>query len=114
MIASDSANSAIKKELHLIYPLNIIATISPLLGLLGTIIGMIDAFRMIVLTGVSGDATIVADGISRALVTTAAGLIVGIPALAFYHYFKGRIGRFSGIVEESTNTILYEWLLEDK
>lgn len=112
-IASDSASSAIKKQLQLIYPLNIIATISPLLGLFGTIIGMINSFRMIVVTGVSGDASIVADGISQALVTTAGGLMVGIPALAFYHYFKSRIGRFSGMIEENTNTILYDWLLEE-
>ncbi|MDQ8188283.1 MotA/TolQ/ExbB proton channel family protein [Pelagicoccus sp. SDUM812002] len=113
MIASDSANAAIKKELQLVYPLNIIATISPLIGLFGTIIGMIASFRMIVLTGVSGDASIVADGISKALVTTAAGRIVGIPALTFYHYFKNRTARGSGAIEENINTILYDWLLED-
>lgn len=114
MITSDTASSLMKRELHRIYPLNIIATISPLIGLFGTIIGMIASFRMIVVTGVSGDATIVADGISQALVTTAAGLIVGIPALAFYHYFKNKVSRFASVIEDNANTILYDWLLDEQ
>ncbi|EDY81642.1 transporter, MotA/TolQ/ExbB proton channel family, putative [Verrucomicrobiia bacterium DG1235] len=112
MIASNTASSAMKRELQRIYPLNIIATLSPLIGLFGTVAGMITSFRMIVITGVSGDATIVADGISQALVTTAAGLIVGIPTLAFYHYFKNRLSRFSSVIEDNSNTVLYDWLLD--
>ncbi len=112
MITTDEASSLMKRELHRIYPLNIIATLSPLIGLFGTVIGMIASFRMIVITGVSGDATIVADGISQALVTTAAGLIVGIPALAFYHYFKNKVSRFAGVIEDNANIILYDWLLD--
>lgn len=112
MIASDAACSVMKRELQRIYPLNIIATLSPLIGLFGTVIGMISSFRMIVITGVSGDATIIADGISQALVTTAAGLIVGIPALAFYHYFKNRLSRFGSLIEDNANIVLYDWLLD--
>ncbi len=67
-----------------------IAQISPLLGLLGTVFGMIDVFQAITSVGV-GDPKQLAGGISEALVTTAFGLTVGIPALIFYRYFDRRI-----------------------
>jgi len=70
--------------------LGTIASISPLLGLLGTVIGMIKVFAVITTQGV-GNPGILADGISQALVTTAAGLSVAIPSLMFYRYFRGRI-----------------------
>jgi len=70
--------------------LGTIAAITPLLGLLGTVIGMIKVFAAITSHGV-GDATILAGGISEALITTAAGLSVGIPSLMFYRYFRGRV-----------------------
>lgn len=70
--------------------LGTIAAITPLLGLLGTVIGMIKVFAAITEFGV-GDPTILAGGISEALITTAAGLAVGIPALMFYRYFRGRV-----------------------
>jgi biopolymer transport protein ExbB len=65
--------------------LNTIGNISPLLGLLGTIIGMILAFESIATVG-TGDPKVVADGISQALVTTATGLIVAIPTIVAYRY----------------------------
>jgi len=70
--------------------LGTIAAITPLLGLLGTVIGMIKVFAAITAFGV-GDPTVLAGGISEALITTAAGLSIGIPALMFYRYFKGRV-----------------------
>jgi biopolymer transport protein ExbB len=73
--------------------LGTIASISPLLGLLGTVIGMIRVFNVITLQGV-GDPTILAGGISEALITTAAGLTVAIPSLMFYRYFRGRIDEY--------------------
>ncbi len=69
--------------------LSVIAQISPLLGLLGTVQGMIKVFNKIVSAGV-GDPSQLADGISVALVTTAAGLTVAIPTLIGYHYLIGR------------------------
>jgi biopolymer transport protein ExbB len=71
--------------------LSVIAQISPLLGLLGTVQGMIKVFNKIVSVGV-GDPSQLADGISVALVTTAAGLTVAIPTLIGYHYLIGRAG----------------------
>jgi len=70
--------------------LGTIASITPLLGLLGTVIGMIKVFAVITSLGV-GDPKILADGISEALITTAAGLSVAIPSLMFYRYLRGRV-----------------------
>lgn len=70
--------------------LGTIASISPLLGLLGTVIGMIKVFSVIVTTGV-GDPAVLAGGISEALITTAAGLSVAIPTLMFHRYFMGLV-----------------------
>ncbi len=70
--------------------LGTIASITPLLGLLGTVIGMIDVFAAIMTAGV-GNPAVLAGGISVALTTTAAGLSVAIPALMFHRYFGGRV-----------------------
>ena len=70
--------------------LGTIANTTPLLGLLGTVIGMIKVFTAITTVGV-GDPTLLAGGISEALITTAAGLSVAIPTVIFYRYLKRRI-----------------------
>ena len=70
--------------------LGTIASITPLLGLLGTVLGMINVFAAIVTHGV-GDPAVLAGGISQALITTASGLTVAIPSLMFYRYFTGRV-----------------------
>ncbi len=70
--------------------LGTIAAISPFLGLLGTVLGMIQMFSGIGTHGV-GDPSIVANGISMALIATASGLTVAIPSLMFYRYFRGRV-----------------------
>lgn len=79
--------------------LGTIASITPLLGLLGTVIGMIKVFSAINSSGV-GDAQVLAGGISEALITTAAGLAVGIPSLMFYRYFRGRVNSLTVGMEE--------------
>jgi len=70
--------------------LGTIASITPLLGLLGTVVGMINVFAAIGSHGV-GDPAVLADGISQALITTASGMTVAIPSLMFYRYFRGRV-----------------------
>ena len=70
--------------------LGTIAAVAPLLGLLGTVIGMIRVFSVITTQGV-GNPGVLASGISEALLTTAAGLTVAIPALMFHRYFRGRV-----------------------
>lgn len=79
--------------------LGTIASVAPLLGLLGTVIGMIDVFAVIVEAGV-GDPSVLAGGISKALLTTAAGLSVAIPALLFHRYFNNRVTRLAIGMEE--------------
>lgn len=70
--------------------LGTIAAVTPLLGLLGTVVGMIKVFTNITNVGV-GNPALLAGGISTALVTTASGLMVAIPSLMFYRYFRGRV-----------------------
>jgi biopolymer transport protein ExbB len=70
--------------------LGTIAAISPLLGLLGTVTGMMRTFKAITVAGV-GNPAAMAGGISEALITTAAGLLVAIPALVAYRYLRGRV-----------------------
>ena len=84
------ASQVIHELERFLNPLGTVATITPLLGLLGTVIGMIKVFAEIQLAGV-GDAGNLAGGISEALITTAAGMSVAIPTLMFYRYFRGRV-----------------------
>lgn len=70
--------------------LGVIASVSPLLGLLGTVVGMIKVFTALMLEG-AGNANVLAGGISQALITTAAGLSVAIPALIFHRFFLRRV-----------------------
>lgn len=85
--------------------LGTIASITPLIGLLGTVIGMIKVFTAITASGV-GDPTVLSGGISEALITTAAGLSVGIPCLMFYRHFRGRINELSVLLEENALALL--------
>ncbi|WP_200179734.1 MotA/TolQ/ExbB proton channel family protein [Ectothiorhodospira mobilis] len=70
--------------------LGTIAAVTPLLGLLGTVLGMIQVFSVITAVGV-GDPGELAGGISQALITTAAGISVAVPSLVFHRYFRGRV-----------------------
>lgn len=70
--------------------LGTIAAVTPLLGLLGTVVGMISVFTNITTVGVGNPAQL-AGGISQALITTAGGLMVAIPSLMFHRYFRGRV-----------------------
>jgi len=78
--------------------LGTIASITPLLGLLGTVIGMIQVFTAITTVGVGNPAAL-AGGISKALITTAAGLSVAIPTLMFYRFFRGKVEGLVSIME---------------
>jgi biopolymer transport protein ExbB len=72
--------------------LGTIASISPLLGLLGTVAGIINAFKAVMLGGM-GDPRLLAGGISEALITTAGGLAVAIPSFIAYRYLRGKVER---------------------
>ena len=82
--------------------LGTIASVSPLLGLLGTVLGMIQVFAVVSLQGV-GQADALAGGISQAMITTATGLTIAIPALAAYNYF---VGKAEAIVLETERLVL--------
>lgn len=81
--------------------LGTIASIAPLLGLLGTVVGMIRVFAQIMVHG-TGNASALAGGISEALITTAAGLSVAIPALVMHRYYTGRIDAIVVRLEQQT------------
>lgn len=85
--------------------LGTIAGISPLLGLLGTVLGMIKVFSTILTQGV-GDANQLAGGIAEALITTAAGLTVAIPSFFFYRYFKGQVAAYVVAMEEQAINLI--------
>lgn len=85
--------------------LGTIAAISPLLGLLGTVFGMIKVFSTITLEGV-GNGNALAGGIAEALITTAAGLMVAIPAYIFYRYFERRVDEYSVELEQQAKQLI--------
>lgn len=85
--------------------LGTIASAGPLLGLLGTVVGMIQMFMGILDHGV-GDVNQLAGGIGKALVCTATGMIVAIPALMFHRYFKGRINGYVIEMEQEASALL--------
>ena len=82
-----------------------IANVSPLLGLLGTVLGMINAFNVIAAEGVGTPATL-GGGISEALITTAAGLSVAVPMLLVHRYLSARADRLTLELEEATMKIV--------
>ncbi len=86
----DTGRHVVHEMERYLNPLGTIAVISPLLGLLGTVIGMVKVFAAITAHGV-GDPGVLAGGISEALITTAAGLTVAIPSLIGYRYLRGRV-----------------------
>lgn len=94
VIMKESLEEAGRQVVHemerFLNTLGTIASITPLLGLLGTVVGMIKVFSVITSQGV-GDPSVLAGGISEALITTAAGLAVAIPSLMFHRYFHGKV-----------------------
>ncbi|MCD8513130.1 MAG: MotA/TolQ/ExbB proton channel family protein [Nitrincola sp.] len=93
-VMKDSIEEAAHQVIHemerYLNSLGTIAAITPLLGLLGTVIGMIKVFTEIMIQG-TGNASVLAGGISEALITTAAGLSIAIPALAMHRYLQRRV-----------------------
>lgn len=83
-----------------------IVTIAPLLGLLGTVLGMIKTFKAVPLQTVSLKTALLAAGISQAMVTTATSLVVAILALIAYSYFRGRIQQVTDVLEMYTTDLI--------
>ncbi|RKX74072.1 MAG: MotA/TolQ/ExbB proton channel family protein [Spirochaetes bacterium] len=90
-VIMDAANQEIPRLERFLSALGTIAHVTPLLGLLGTVTGNINAFGVLGKFGSVGDPTLLAKGIAEALLTTAGGLIVAIPTIVFYNYLVSRV-----------------------
>ena len=84
--------------------LNVFATLAPMIGLLGTVVGMIEAFQQ--LEQQKSQPEELAGGIRQAMVTTAGGLLVGIPSMFFYFFFRDRLTALIGSVQKSTSFLI--------
>ena len=104
--AGELASRELRQQQQRAYPLAVVATVAPIVGLLGTVVGMIEAFHVIAFTGGMGDASLLAGGISKALVNTAAGLSVALPALALHHFFRHRLTVGGLALEEQLERVL--------
>lgn len=101
----DAGNKVTHDMGRFLSTLGTIATISPLLGLLGTVLGMIDVFTEIMISG-TGNAGVLAGGISKALITTASGLTVAIPAMIFHRHFERLIeGMVVDLEQQATRLV---------
>ena len=97
---------------HYVAWLATIGSVSPLLGLLGTVIGVMNAFIGIAAKG-SGNISAVAPGVAEALVTTVAGLAVAIPSVMAYNHFAGKVGNFEGELE-GFGSALVGWMARER
>jgi len=105
--AGEMASLELRQQQHKAYALNVVATIAPIVGLLGTVVGMIESFHVIAGSGM-GDPSLLAGGISKALVNTAAGLSVALPSLAMHHYLRHRLAGIGINLERQLNAVLDE------
>jgi len=109
--AGDIASMELRHHQQKAYPLAIVATVAPIVGLLGTVVGMIDAFHVIAFSEGMGNPALLAGGISKALINTAAGLCVALPALGMHHFLKNRQAFFGLALEKQINGLINEWFL---
>jgi biopolymer transport protein ExbB len=107
MAISDAANMEIPRMERFLSSLGTIAHVTPLLGLLGTVTGNIQAFGVLGETGIGGgDPAVLAQGISEALLTTTAGITVSVPAIAFYNYLVSRVNHSIIRLENRVNELV--------
>lgn len=98
---------------HKIQPLQDIAVVAPMVGLLGTVIGMINSFMSLTEELGTPRPTVIASGVSMALITTAAGLIIGITAMILYSFFRSRINKLLTVLENSCNKVTVAMMVTD-
>ena len=92
-----------------LWMLELIAVISPLIGLLGTVLGMVDAFKALEIAGRQVDPSILSSGIWQALITTAAGLSVAIPSVFIFRWMESIIASTSEQMEDVAGQLLYRF-----
>ena len=95
------ANKIVQSERSLLRTLEVIGMVSPLLGLMGTVIGMIDAFQQLELGGAQVDPSVLSGGIWTALLTTGIGLAVAIPTVLAYHFLDQRVNSRARYLDDS-------------
>lgn len=105
LVMEDTGRREIKRLERYLVVLETVAAASPLLGLLGTVLGMIKVFQVISVVGV-GEAGLLSGGIAEALITTAFGLFIGIPALIAFNFFDSRVENFSIKIEGYLHLVL--------
>ncbi|WP_300330949.1 MotA/TolQ/ExbB proton channel family protein [Fusobacterium sp.] len=103
--ARESALSEITRLEKNMWILSMVAHVTPLIGLLGTVTGMIKAFQAVAIHG-TGDAAVLAEGISEALFTTAGGLFVAIPAMIIYNYYNKKIDNIINDMEKASTEVI--------
>ncbi|UTW58790.1 MotA/TolQ/ExbB proton channel family protein [Kordiimonas sp. SCSIO 12603] len=103
------ANAALFQMNAYLRGLDVIASLAPLIGLLGTVIGMIEAFQGLQGAGMRADPAALAGGIWGALLTTAAGLVVAIPASALLSFFDGRVQKTQADIIDAFEGMLAAW-----
>jgi biopolymer transport protein ExbB len=91
---------------HFMKVLEVIATVAPLVGLLGTVVGMVEAFQAMELAGSNVNPAVLSGGIWKALLTTAAGLIVAIPAFIAHSWFERKTERAAGMLQDDLELFL--------
>lgn len=109
----NSAQAVISELEKYLTALATIAHISPLLGLLGTVTGMIKAFQAVQASQGQADVSLLAGGIWEALLTTAVGLSIAIPTMVFHHYLTNRANKLIAEIEVTSNELV-DYLLEPK
>ena len=112
-VAEESGRSEASKLDKFLPSLQTIVAIAPLLGLLGTVLGMIKIFDVIALQG-TGSAEALSSGIAEALLTTAAGLVVAIPAQIFYFIAKARADAIGAALEKASSDVMNLLFKEDE
>lgn len=112
-VAEESGRSEVSKLDKFLPSLQTIVAIAPLLGLLGTVLGMIKIFDVIALQG-TGSAEALSSGIAEALITTAAGLVVAIPAQIFYFIAKARADAIGAALEKASSEVMNLLFKEDE
>ena len=110
--AGDIARREFRKHQRRAYPLAVVGTLSPLLGLMGTVFGLMESFEAVAVAGTMDDPSILANSIAKALVTTATGLIIAVPALLAYHFFKNRTGDLLDMLDEEVSMTMNSWFLK--
>jgi biopolymer transport protein ExbB len=109
----DAASQEVPRLERGISALGTISNIAPLLGLLGTVTGTMKAFGVLGQFGAVSDPSVLASGVSEALITTVGGIVAAVPSVVFYNYLTGRVGNILIRLENQVNALLL-MINEDK